>query len=287
MKRLALVTVCFVLLFSTVRLIVPASVIQNPISTTFTGIDGRQVTSDANGKPKMLVFFKRPCYNCQETLSILSKPELNRSAIDIAAVAIDDSSSDEIQSFVAENGYEGIEFCYGSNCHQVMWRYIRELLGSDVNSIITPFVVVLNAANEVVYYNYGLNNDILEDVSSALGVSIINEACPESHTPGKIKRTVYSYPTAEKYGWYKRVQYCSECGHIISDQNLPFYQYGDIDRNGQVNSDDLTLLAKIIAKIEPMNVNAEIMADTNHDMQVNSDDLTRLAQYIARIISEL
>lgn len=61
---------------------------------------------------------------------------------------------------------------------------------------------------------------------------------------------------------------------------------GDVNGDGEVNSDDLTALARIVAGIASVSdSNNKDAADVTGDGYVNSDDLTKMAQYVAGIIS--
>jgi hypothetical protein len=60
---------------------------------------------------------------------------------------------------------------------------------------------------------------------------------------------------------------------------------GDLDLNGLVNSDDLTLLARHVGGIELVEGQALLNADVNGDDLVNSDDLTKHARYVGGIIT--
>ena len=62
---------------------------------------------------------------------------------------------------------------------------------------------------------------------------------------------------------------------------------GDLDLNGDVDSDDLTLLARHVGGIELIeNAQALENCDVNGDGQINSDDLTRHARYVGGIITD-
>ena len=60
---------------------------------------------------------------------------------------------------------------------------------------------------------------------------------------------------------------------------------GDLNLDGEVDSDDLTLLARHVAGIERVTGAALANADVTGDGEVNSDDLTRHARYVAGIIT--
>lgn len=62
---------------------------------------------------------------------------------------------------------------------------------------------------------------------------------------------------------------------------------GDVTGDGQVTSEDLTALARHIAKIELLPEEMLKSADVDGSGDVNSEDLTVLARYIAKIIDQL
>ena len=68
----------------------------------------------------------------------------------------------------------------------------------------------------------------------------------------------------------------------------PITLKGDVNLDGNVTIDDLTYLAKHIAKIETITAEQSLInAEVNDDGEVTIDDLTKLARYIAKIIPNL
>ncbi len=64
--------------------------------------------------------------------------------------------------------------------------------------------------------------------------------------------------------------------------------YGDCNLNGVVDANDLTELAKHVAKIMSISdPKAILAADVTGDGTISADDLTKMAKYIAKIISDL
>ena len=61
---------------------------------------------------------------------------------------------------------------------------------------------------------------------------------------------------------------------------------GDLDLDNDVDSDDLTLLARHVGGIQSATGQALANADVNGDKQVNSDDLTTHARYVGGIIKD-
>ena len=60
---------------------------------------------------------------------------------------------------------------------------------------------------------------------------------------------------------------------------------GDVNLDGLVNSDDLTILARHVSGIDGITGDALYSADVNGDGLINSDDLTLHARYVAGIIT--
>ena len=127
------------------------------------------------------------------------------------------------------------------------------------------------------------------------------------HTAGEVVKENEVAPNCDTEGSYDNVVYCSVCdaelsretvtvdalGHTDADADgscddcnvsiVPMVR-GDLDMDGDVDSNDLTLLARHIAGIELLTGQKLENADANGDGEVNSDDLTKHARYVAGII---
>jgi len=63
---------------------------------------------------------------------------------------------------------------------------------------------------------------------------------------------------------------------------------GDVNLDGEVNADDLTALARHVAKIEALTDDYSLLsADVDDNGSLSADDLTKLARYVAKIIPSL
>lgn len=79
---------------------------------------------------------------------------------------------------------------------------------------------------------------------------------------------------------------------VVSNSNVTLFAEifpkGDTDFDGDVNADDLTVLARHVAKIEQLtNAYGSVCADVDGNGSLSADDLTMLARYVAKIIPSL
>lgn len=91
-------------------------------------------------------------------------------------------------------------------------------------------------------------------------------------------------------------KFTSDNGHLVefdSTNNTILivartYLKGDANLDGEVNADDLTALARHVAKIEALTDDyALLSADVDDNGSLSADDLTKLARYVAKIIPSL
>ncbi len=66
-------------------------------------------------------------------------------------------------------------------------------------------------------------------------------------------------------------------------QNCALRLYGDIDGDGDADAEDLTLLARYIAKLDDFTPDQLAAADVDGTPGVDSNDLTRLARHVAKL----
>lgn len=124
--------------------------IPNSISSTFTLLDGTKVATKANGKPKVLIFFKTDCSRCQGTTKSLGQNYSKFSDIDIYEIEINKAKKTVVQSFKANYGSSAMKFAYdeGNGANSVMWQYIR-LIQGNVNTIGLPVIVYIDSHNVI------------------------------------------------------------------------------------------------------------------------------------------
>ena len=100
---------------------------------TIQTMDGGTVTTAAEGKPKVLIFYKPNCFNCQTVLGLFQNEGLNFSSVDVIAAEISGASMDDMQAFYDMYGTE--QLTYGYNANSIMWTYLRKL---GISGSVTP-----------------------------------------------------------------------------------------------------------------------------------------------------
>ena len=87
---------------------------------------------------------------------------------------------------------------------------------------------------------------------------------------------------------YMTREYKVVVGSQAVTQDVAICPKGDVNLDGEVNADDLTALARHVAKIEHLTDNYALQcADVDDNGMLSADDLTKLARYVAKIISTL
>lgn len=146
---------------------------------TMTTLDGKSVTTKAEGKPKLLVFFKTNCYNSQSVMRILQDEALNFNGIDIIACDASSATEETAREFFAEYGRDDIECCFGTN--PIMWDYLRNQ-GAG-NTVTMPVLIFINRENRIAHYTTGMNTEVVSDIAAYLGVDV------RDHTTISLDRT--------------------------------------------------------------------------------------------------
>lgn len=127
----------------------------NNIDFTFSTVDGEQVSSNSNGKIKVIVF-ARTNGNCQNSNGVMKSVcgvgWSTSSDIDTLIVDIDQRDAASVKESSISYDPCMVKFCYDETnaSADMMWQYIGNTRGR-VNSIILPVTVIIDKNNKVQY----------------------------------------------------------------------------------------------------------------------------------------
>ncbi len=117
---------------------------------TYTDIEGNTVTTQSSGQPKLLVFFKVGCGNCEATLGQIAASEWCKNGeVEVCAIEISQRTVDDVKvfrdtfcqdstiKFVADTGWDA---------NTSAWDYGNLTSSSDLT---TPWVVMIDKEDKI------------------------------------------------------------------------------------------------------------------------------------------
>ena len=158
-------------------------------------MDGGTVSTAAEGKPKVLIFYKPNCPNCQGVMGLLQDEELDFSSVDVIAAEVSGASMENMEEFYSIYGNEQITFGY--NADSIMWRYLRGV-GNDTSVVITPVIIFINGDDNVVHYTTGMNREIVYDIQTYLNVSLTGRTPIQPENPWEAEADTSWYSSGGK-----------------------------------------------------------------------------------------
>jgi len=141
----------------------------NP-TVTFTTLDDTTVNSAANGKPKLIVFFKTDCVNSQNTIKTIagqSFPGVDIYAAEAAPAGTGAIGKNNVASFKTTYGNDQITFSYASkdNLGNIdnflnLFEYGKaaEITNGNSLSVTFPVLCYIDANNKFQYITQGVQN---------------------------------------------------------------------------------------------------------------------------------
>ena len=121
----------------------------NP-SYSFTTIDDQIVTSTADGKPKVLIFFSTKCGYSRQTISNIANSDYDFSGVDIIAPEINFADKEALTTFKTKYGSDAITFSYSidEENREAAWKYAEG--GGTM-----PFIAYIDSNNRLQHVSTG------------------------------------------------------------------------------------------------------------------------------------
>ncbi len=123
------------------------------LSAEYTLLDGTTVSSAAQGKPKLLIFYSNTCYNSRSTIQGISGKISDFSGVDVCAIETNKNTQENVLAFQEEYGCSEIAFSYDTSAYNQnsMWSYLRAAGLADSGMITWPVICYIDADNLLQY----------------------------------------------------------------------------------------------------------------------------------------
>lgn len=209
---------------------------------TYTALDGTVLTSAANGRPKLLIFYRNPCGNCQSTIYNISRSIDQFTGIDIYALESDGGTKEATEEIKKTWGCDDIIFSYDTSTKNKnsMWEYLREAGVADA-TVAMPVLCYIDANNRLQYITRGLKTadevrSNLENfcafrrsykITYVLRGGTNNSDNPSSYTEEDAVITLKD-PVREGYqfdGWYSDIGYSARVTQILGENKSDIILY--------------------------------------------------------------
>ena len=117
----------------------------------YSAIDGNTVSTKANGKSKLLIYFSTNCGNSRAVIKSLSDKKYTD--LDIIAINANQASLDDVKTFKNTYGSDNVIFTYGNSLNGTMassnmWNYVY-MKDSSMSSIYYPVIVYVDGNDNV------------------------------------------------------------------------------------------------------------------------------------------
>ena len=176
---------------------------ENIVNTSIQNIDGGTLSTQSEGKPKLLVFFRTGCGNSQSTLRSFANSEwVKNGQADVYALEIDGSTLGVVENFRdtycgGSNIKFGYNSAYRSELNSLMWSYAY--LGGFSGSVPLPVIAMVDSN--------GLLQFVVKGYQSAEGISAgylprlqSGYVPPEEETYPVTRISIRNYSSAQYVG---------------------------------------------------------------------------------------
>lgn len=127
------------------------------LSVTFQGIDGEILSSESEGKPKLLIFFNTNCGNSYSTIRDFAQSDwIATGGVDVYAIDCEKHTKEEVAQFrdtYCPNSPIKMAYAEDYSASRAMWAYID--LTNLEGRILYPVIVMIDVDNKVQFCTSG------------------------------------------------------------------------------------------------------------------------------------
>ena len=231
--------------------------LSNP-AVSFTALDGTTITSAADGKPKLLIFFRTTCTNSQYTIrNIASAADFPD--VDIYAIEMSQKSKEDVTAFKDTCGSDKIKFSYDTGTDNILNLSTYITATNSPNSFTLPFICYIDSNNRLQHTTQALRSaeDIKADIahycSAPLAETytityILDGGMNHAGNPQTYQSTsdtiVLQDPAKQGYtfaGWYLDAGFIQRVTQIDSGNCGNLILYAKWEPNGNTDNSSLNL----------------------------------------------
>lgn len=142
------------------------------LSAEYTALDGSTITSTAQGRPKLLIFYSNRCGNSMGTIRRISQKIGDFAGVDICAIETNRQTREQVAAFQETYGCKEIVFSYDTGMinQSSMWEYVEAGEAGDTSSggmsVTWPVIAYIDAKDRLQYLTTG--SSTAEEVLSNL-----------------------------------------------------------------------------------------------------------------------
>lgn len=234
------------------------------LSYEYTALDDTKISSAADGKPKLLIFYDTTCGNCQSTIRGISSKISAFAGIDIYAIETNKAAKEEVAEFQTKYGCGEITFSYDTTegNENSMWAYVRAAItGTPINAT-WPIICYIDANNRLQYLTMGRQaaDEVLSNLKEYCNAAveapqiykityILNGGTNSPYNPSTYtaEKDTFILWNAERdgyrfEGWYQDAAYTQKVTQIIkgSTGNITLYAKWSPVQTGNLPEIDMT-----------------------------------------------
>lgn len=124
---------------------------------TFSTIDNKSVSTTANGKAKVLIYYKTTCPNSRSSIKSINQSPSIYSEANLLALEANKTDAQGVQDFINTYGGDKMQYAYATDNYisSLMWKYYG-LAGGNASSITFPCMIFIDKNDKIQGFTSGL-----------------------------------------------------------------------------------------------------------------------------------
>ncbi|MCM1297055.1 MAG: InlB B-repeat-containing protein [Muribaculaceae bacterium] len=172
------------------------------LKAEYTTTEDKKVSSSAEGKPKLLIFYSNNCGYSKNTIADIKKNIDQYAGLDVYAIETNKGTKESVLEFKKKYGCDAITFSYdtGTSNSASMWNYIYAAGLGNSGSITWPVICYIDANNRLQYVTtgYQASSAVLDYLEKYCGYVDGKAPVDLEKAAITLKNTVFTYSGEEQ-----------------------------------------------------------------------------------------